>query len=516
MYKKIFKKAIMMAGLMVMIILLLHAARLYDAIAGKDVYNTYRIDAVFDDMSMQLACTQTFEYTNTEKEALAELYFHLYPNAFKRQDQVPIAAEEFTIAYPKGFSAGYIDIKEIKVNGEAVSYTIQKSMETILNIELPHKLKPHRSADIFIRYVVRLPRCQNRFGYGDNSVNVTHWYPILSVYDENGWNLDPYYPIGDPFYSDVSDYRVSITLPEQYVIAHTGKLEDRIIEGDHIRYVIRADKVRDFAWFISPCYEVIENRVGDTNLKSYHYSANGIKALEIATKALITFNELYGQYPYENLSIVESDFYVGGMEYPQIVQIDSSTYQFSNTDANRVFNSCMNNSNTEGSFSYNEDALWLEYLIVHEIAHQWWYGIVGNNQVKEPWLDEALTEYSTILYFEKNEGKEKRNAIWDIFIRSNIERYKPKHNMPDTANRPINDFESWREYSATVYSQGALVHHELRQMMGDAGYFTLLRKYYERYQYENAKIKDFMALASEVAKKDLENFFAKRLRVWYK
>lgn len=463
----------------------------------KESYNIYRIQAEFNDDLMRLKCSQTIEYINNEKEPIDKLFFHLYPNAFKDAERIPIPEDEMALAYPNGFAEGSITIQKVNINGRSVPYIINENEQTIMNIPLPGFLKPGQKADIFFQYTVKLPPCQNRFGYGPNSINVTNWYPILCVYDENGWHKDPYYPIGDPFYSDVAHYEVSIIVPTGYTVAHTGKQIDRKTYESRDRYEITAQQVRDFAWFASKSYELIENRVGHTDIKSYSFSANGMKALEMATKALKTFNKLFGEYPYESLSVAESDFYVGGMEYPQIVQIDSSTYKIAKASDNK--------------HHYNPDGLWLEYLIAHEIAHQWWYGIVGSNEIKEPWLDEGLTEYSTILYFENNDGIQKRNMVMENFILDHIESYKAMHWTEDVINQPIHQFDTWKEYSVLVYSEGAMVHHELRNKIGDDKYLKLLRRYYDIYKYRNASIRDFINIAEQVSKQDLKTFFEKKL-----
>lgn len=477
------RKVILFIGTLLIIGIFLNIVFFHKIWGQKSIHNAYNINIVFDEQKMHLNGNQTISYTNNEKVALNNLYFHLYPNAFKDKDKIPIPKDEFSTAYPRGFSPGFIDIQEVQVDNIPVDYDIEGEQETILKVKLNKKLKPGKSIDIFLKYIVQLPPCENRFGYGENSINITNWYPILCVYDETGWNLDPYYSIGDPFYSDVSNYIVNLTVPQQYVIAHTGKVMDIVKTHDKIQYTIQAEKVRDFAWFASKKYEIIENVVDGTTIKSYSYSKNGIKALEVATKALKIFNKLFGKYPYDTLSIAESDFYVGGMEYPQIVQIDHT--------------------------AYNGDEIWLEYLIAHEIAHQWWYGVIGNDEIEEPWLDEGLTEYSTILYFEKNYGIKQKNKIMNAFIKSNIERHKVNGEIKEIINRPLNEFKNWQEYSANVYSKGAMVHHELRNLIGDQKYFKLLNHYYERYKFQNAKIKDFIKLVSKFANKDLEYYFKK-------
>ena len=110
-------------------------------------------------------------------------------------------------------------------------------------------------------------------------------------------------------------------------------------------------------------------------------------ATKISKESIEIFNDMFGKYPYNIYSVIASDFYIGGMEYPTLSMIDEGLYT-------------------------NKNKFLLEYVIAHETAHQWWYSVVGNDEVSEPWLDEALTEYSTILSFEKKYGK---NIIENLY-----------------------------------------------------------------------------------------------------
>ena len=133
---------------------------------------------------------------------------------------------------------------------------------------------------------------------------------------------------------------------------------------------------------LSDKFIINKSMCGNTSIVTYSLNEDlAVEANKIAKESIKIFNNLFGEYPYDTYSVVASDFYIGGMEYPTLVMIDNTLY-----DDNSKF--------------------LLEYVIAHETAHQWWYSVIGNDEVDEPWLDEALTEYSTILYFENKYGKE--------------------------------------------------------------------------------------------------------------
>ena len=496
-----FKKLTIIGVVLLSILITVGFIKQYIRSGLRQLVTTYVIDVTLDEPARQIIGKQKTTYVNTYDKELKTVYFYIYPNAFKAPDTAPVLPEDWESAYPNGFSPGFIQIHDITIDGEAVMYDIKREQQIILKIDLPDAIDLYEKVEIRMKYTVQLPPCIGRFGYGDNTINAANSYPITAVYDKEGWHIYPYSSIGDPFYSAVANYEVIIRTPKTYTIAHTGKLIEKKSQNDLYVHKINAKKVRDFAWFASERYEKAEKIVDDVAIKSYSFSGYGDRVLEIASNALKTFNDLFGRYPYPTLSIAESDFYVGGMEYPGIIQLDAQAYI-----------NALSHQNSETQ-RYNIHELWLEYLVVHEIAHQWWYAVVGNNQVKEPWLDEALTEYATLLYFEKNKGEEYRNMMMETFILSNIHAYGGHPFMKQVVSRPIDTFESWEEYASLVYAQGALLHHELRNYMGDAYYFKLLKEYYKKYQFRQATIEDFIKLADEISPKDTRVIFEGRLQM---
>ena len=154
--------------------------------------NKYIIDVVFDDESKRLMCNQEIEYVNNSNIELDKLYFHIYPNAFSKKEFAPFEESDMQSAYPNGFNEGYINIKKISSNNNNLKYNISGEKEDILEIELNEKINPKEKISINIDYNVKIPNSEGRFGYSDNTVNITNWFPIACVYDENGWNTRSY------------------------------------------------------------------------------------------------------------------------------------------------------------------------------------------------------------------------------------------------------------------------------------------------------------------------------------
>ena len=447
----------------------------------------YGIDVAFSPEDGRLDCQQRVHYTNREETEITNIYFHLYPNSFKYEDKAVFPPEEMDRAYPRGFSPGFIELENIELDGSPASYSVEGYSDDILMLSLDQALKPGDRADIWLEYSVKLPNSPGRFGCWDNTYNLGNWYPILCVYDERGWNLEPYYPLGDPFYSDISNYKVSIVAPEDFVIASTGD-SINIKESDHQNmWEFEAQKVRDFAWVASDKFKTSSMTIGDTTVYSYYYTQEaGDKALDYGASALRIFNKLFGLYPYKTLSIVQTDFFIGGMEYPQLVMIDGSLYDGENDD-------------------------WLEVVTVHEVAHQWWYGLVGNDQIYDSWLDEGLTEYSTILYYGQRYGQEVEYHKYQKLINKGkyqlFKIYRASEDMDETIHRPLYEFEDWIEYDSLVYGKGAIMFYEMKQEMGNEDFMEVLKTYFGANKFQNAKAQDLFRACQDVTGQNWESFF---------
>ena len=429
--------------------------------------NKYTIDVIFDDESKRLMCNQNLTYVNKTGKDIDKIYFHIYPNAFSKKEYAPFEESEISEAYPNGFNEGYVDIKNILNNSKALKYRIKGDNNDILEVSLGKTLKPGEKVSIDFKYNVKIPNCMGRFGYGDSTVNITNWFPIACVYDDRGWNLKSYESVGDPFYSETSDFYVKILMPRKYDISCTGKVISEKHDNEKIFYEIEANKVRDFAFILSDKFDIQTDSYKGVLISTYNLNKDLSEyTTEVAKDSIKIFSDLFGEYPYDTYSVVASDFYIGGMEYPNLVMIDSTLYK----DSKKFI---------------------LEYIIAHETAHQWWYSVIGNDEISEPWLDEALTEYSTVLYFENKYGKgvgEKLIKTMEVQSRNYL-----CHNM----FKATTQYKDSIEYSLNVYTKGAVIFNEVRNKVGDEVFFNTLKEYYSKYMYENVNGAKFVEMWKE-------------------
>lgn len=458
------KKVRLVLGIVVAVVILLGGGAYFfsrnDSVESFKVdeeksINKYTMDVIFDDESKRLMCNQNVEYVNNTELALDKVYFHIYPNAFSKEEFAPFEKEEMKEAYPNGFNEGYIDIKNILSDSNKLGYEIKGDKSDILQINLATRLKPGEKISIDMKYNVKIPNSVGRFGYGDSTINITNWFPIACVYDDRGWNLKGYESVGDPFYSETSDFNVKILSPIKYEIGCTGKIINKKDDNEKILYEIEAKKVRDFAFILSDKFDISSDSVNGVLINTYNLNKDLSKlSTEIAKDSIKIFSDLFGEYPYDTYSVVASDFYIGGMEYPTMVMIDQSLYS-------------------------NKNKFLLEYVIAHETAHQWWYSVIGNDEISEPWLDEALTEYSTVLYFENKYGKETGEKLIKTM------EIQTRNHLSENIFKPSTQYKNSTEYSLNVYTKGAVIFNEIRKTVGDKVFFSTLKDYYTTYMYEN-------------------------------
>jgi aminopeptidase N len=450
-----------------------------------DSINRYEMDLKLDDANRILSGTEKVTYCNRSDRTLDVIYFHVYPNAFNKNETVPVMFNDSSYAYPNGFSPCYIEISNVSVDGKKIKYSVSGADSTTLKLELKKPIRSDKYVQIIIDFQLKIPVARDRIGYYDGSYLFGNWYPIAAVYDNTGWNLDPFYDIGDPFYSDSANYQVKITLPDKYIIASTGNIiSEKIEEGKRI-LCIDAQSVRDFAWAASSKFKIYNKNVDGINIKCYFLNSDRERinrAMSTVENTITTFNEEFGKYPYKSYSIVETHF-PSGMEYPELAFIPISYF--------------------DGSKSM----LGLEEVIVHETAHQWWYGVVGNNEIDEAWLDEGLATYSKVIYFEKMNGTLFGRNYYEKNIHSIYENKRKSIKGKEILLKPLYEFDGWKEYDTLAYKKGAVLFDVLRNEVGDRSFFAILKKYYNENKFKNVKTQDFIDAVENTTNKKWNVFF---------
>ncbi len=414
----------------------------------------YALTAKLDYDSHEVLVEQHISYVNTTASDLIELLLLIEPNQ-----------------YPAGFELGEISWE----NGDPIAdYSL---VERELLFPLPQTLSPLDSIGINLSYRLKIPNQNAPYGYTDRQTNLGDWYPYVPPYiPGEGWLVREVAFLGEHMAYDMAAFDVQIQLANP-TAANGGLLTVAAsslpeMEGDIYHY--EHAPARNFAWTVSDQYQVQETQVDEITVKSYsfpfHPSAD-LPALTETASALSIFDDLFGPYPHQALSIVEADF-LDGMEYDGLIFLSHAFYDYYTGD---------HRSN-------------LSIIAAHEVAHQWWYGLVGNDQALEPWLDEALSTFSELYYYEKAYPED---ADW--WWENRILFHDPQGWVDSTIYEPAGFYP----YRDAVYLRGAMFLGELRELMGHENFLSFLNEYLERNSHRQATGDDFFELLSEHTSADL-------------
>ncbi len=426
----------------------------------KPKLNFYQIEVDVDEESKVLSCKQSTIYHNNSENCLSVVSFFVYANAFV-EGQTAVGTAYLDKAYPNGESFGQFCLDKVTVDGQVADFCFEKP--SILTVEVG-QLWQNESVQIEMDYTINLANINHRLGYGENTINCGNFFPIACVYENGQFVKLDFASIGDPFYSDIANFEVKIAHSADYMLACTGEQKQLAAQDGRVSVFCKADNVRDFCFVLSDKFECQTAFVGDVEVRYYFYQQQNAKHhLQTATKALATFEKLFAKYPYKQLSVVQSNFCYGGMEYPNLVLISDSL----------------------------ADKQTVDYVIVHEIAHQWWYGMVGSNQFAHAWQDEGLTELSTALFFENNP----EYAIdYQQIMQNATTSYKKfvdvfesvLGQVDQSMDRNLNEFDTEPEYVSCVYTKGMLMFAWLREDLGDKRFFKVVGDYFETFKFKNA------------------------------
>ncbi len=462
-------------GLFVVFILMFSFLAVPSSVSGSgngDLTDYYIYVEFFPEDNV-LNGTEMVEYKNLEGEDLDSIYFHLYPNSFVDEENL----SSFN-SFSDEFDPGWIDIKSVRFNGDFLGEDDFSVNGTLLRID--RGLDSGDTVNLEFGFSVKIPNLVGRFGHHNGVYYLGNWYPILSVYDD-GWDQDPYYEVGDPFYSDVSNYLVEFKVPSDYSVAHTGsRVSEKYVDGKS-RLTIKASKVRDFALAFSDEYVSMEEEIS-VNGRSVKFKCfatdktNLEESFKWGKRTLRFYSNVFGVYPYDQFTIAET-MISGGMEYPQLVFVGPRF-------------------------------IWTNpYVTIHETAHQWWYGVVGNDEVEDPWLDESLAEYSTSLFYRNSSEFDFRGDMGGTLSELDV-------NDLEGVGVSIRNI-TWENYVDAVYKKGKLMHFAHGELIGHDNYTKILNSLYEEYKYENINSTQYIKFVNNKTSINSKEFYNSWLKKGY-
>jgi len=424
---------------------------------------TYQMDLHLDSINRTVYGKSMISTMNTSAKVLGELWLTVYPQAFQNQRLSPAPAS----AYLRGFSPGGMQVEQIKVNGQISEFLME---DISLKILLPREVLPEEAIYIEISWRVEVPRVAYRFGTQEGIFMLGHIYPVLNAMKADGWCVPSNTPFGDPFCLTAANYLVRINTPQDYRLITSGE-EVACLAMDNGRenHLYQAALVRDFTITATHGYERIKTQNKNTVINCYvppKFREEGKYMLEEAGRILEYYNCMWGSYPYGQLNLVVVPMQgFSGMEYAGVVYVGESQLK------------------SPG----------LVNLLAHEMAHQWWYGMVGNDQYAEPWLDEGLACYSASLYLKHRQAAAQGEP-------STIASVKLAQALPD--------FTSADQYRSVAYQGGEAFWWVLEKELGHDKVQKILRSYLANYKYQLASTEDLKRIINQEARRDMSGFFS--------
>jgi len=380
---------------------------------------------------------------------------------------------------------GGTDIERFTVAGQPVAPQFELE-RTALRVLLDPPLAPDETVEVSMDFAVTVPLGAGgnygAFAAQQGVIALAHFYPFVPVYDDEGWNVELAPAFGDVIYGDMALYDVTLTAPEEMIVVATGMSLPLAAHDDGTAtWHFVSGPARDFNLVLSPHYQVTRREVGGVTVNSYTLpgdGAGGQAVLDVAVEALRLFSRRFGPYPYSELDVVATYTSAAGIEYPGLIVIAQALYAGSER---------------------------MEWVVAHEVAHQWWYNLVGNDQVDEPWLDEALTQYTTALYYEERYGREVAEQVrqanfWDRWEQAR----KEGRDRPVTG--PVASFAP-EDYGPIVYGKGPLFFHYLRELVSEVVFDDILRTYFQEHRYGIATAESFLAVAEGVSGRNLDALY---------
>ncbi|MGH9460222.1 MAG: M1 family metallopeptidase [Vicinamibacteria bacterium] len=490
----------------------------------------YRIEVELDAESKTLEGRQTITWENVRDEPTDTLWFHLYWNAWRNNRSSWMLENRIRRRFPDGGDIAegdwsYINVSSVRLlpgmgygESDLTAHLRFASPDdgntddrTVVQVPLSTPVGPGETIQVELVWRSKIPRTFARTGFRGDYFFIAHWFPKLGVFEESGWNNHQFHAATE-FYSDYGTYDVSMTVPESYVLGATGEEVDVQKNPDStVTYRYRQDDVHDFAWTTSPDYVVREAHFTEPGLPPVdmrlliqpEHLEQAERHFDATRAALLHYGNWFGAYPYDHVTIVDPAYGsgAGGMEYPTLF-----------TAGTRLINP-IGGGSPEG-------------VTIHEAGHQFWYGVVGNNEFEHAWLDEGLNtfsesrvnhvangEYQLVrrylsppgltgsgffpvlfrdirrsLIDENGLNSYRESAIWDAQVTPTYEYY------PATAN-------------GITYSKTGLWLLTLERYLGWDVLQRILSTFYERWRFRHPTPQDFFDTANEVSGRDLTWFF---------
>ena len=501
----------------------------------------YTIEVTLDDSNHLLNGFESIDYLNKSPDTLEYLIFHLWPKAYSRKNSA--LAKQLTrmgetdLYFASSDEMGDMDSLSFTIDGLPCVWSYNKKYLDICTLQLERPLNPGQKVKIETPFRVRIPSGTiSRLGHLGESYQITQWYPKPAVYDRTGWHGMPYLTIGE-FYSEYGSYDVKISLPDNYTVGATGDLqtqseidrleslsdktkswlEDRRLDSrwkefsENLEFPTsskqfktlhyRQENVHDFAWFADKRFHVLKgsldlphssNSVDVWTMFTNKHAKHWSQSIEYMKDAIHYYSLWNGDYPYAQATAIDGTISAGGgMEYPNVTVIGDA-----------------------------QSAVILETVIMHEVGHNWFYGVLGSNERDFAWMDEGLNSYNEQRYLST------KYPNGYLFFGNSSSKLLQRFGFSDYGMKDLHYFSyllsaransdqalsissgnySAINYGTIVYSKSAVFFNYLRHYLGDEKMDRAMQAYFEAYKFKHPQPDDFFMILEKETEEDFSWF----------
>lgn len=437
-------------------------------------YPSYQLDLRFDPVQHTISGKETVTLTNSSGDPWNQLCFRDYPsdrwfaeNAKGRTTDIT----NISFSYPAGSTSDGTLLRD-------------KKESTIIYFPLEKALQPQESITVSFELCVYIPVVNDRFGHSALSDNLGYFFPILSIYREGSWVNHPPAMYGECAYSECAEFDVNVTAPEDYTIITTGEL----LSKENNISTFHAEKVRDFTMVIGNQYEVVSEEYYGVTINSYYKKGNdkgGKCAMDAAVASIKAYTQAIGAYPYASFDCVATSI-GGGMEYPQLIMLNDKLY--------------------------SADMEELSKITAHETAHQWFYGIIGNDQYDEAWIDEGFATFMELVYYEALDQSSASKRYEECVVPEEVySRGNGSTNDVERRNASINQsydtYGDVNNYVTAAYHNATLFLVTLHKTIGKEAFTSAVQQIYHTYKFKEITTEEVLDIFQSNTDKDLTALF---------
>ena len=404
-------------------------------------------------------------------------------------DQIPLRL------YPsfQDYGGGSMTVADVTVGNQPVE-PVTGADASLISIPFETPLQPGDNVVVALGFVTTIPldpvSSYGMFGYfsDSSSYNLAQWMPLLAGWDPaNGWLLEAPNTVGDPVFSNAALFDITLTAPAGITFVTSGSEVSQEPVGPLTTHRWTAGPMRDFVMSAGTDLQVMTQQVGETTINSWYftgYEEAAALVLQYGVDSFEVFSKYFGAYPYTEMDLVQTRLgdQAAGVEFPGLMYI--------------------------GTFHYDPNSDYLRFTTVHEVAHQWWYGLVGNNQYLHAFIDEGLSNESSMIYRQEIDGPEAAEQ-WNRDYLKRPFLTMLFGNLGDmVVDQPSADFLTNGPYGRTIYGKGALGFDAIRRAIGDEAFLQGLRNYVAEHRFGVAQPEDLQDALENASGQDLSELWA--------